>query len=278
MCYISVDDFMFLKGNPQENAMRQRFDCRVRCLLGAVNQLPIMQLVQPIRKGRTGINPKKNEAFNLNNEDLVKYEVGHWFVFTSGFRESAQYNIGMYGDYLRVGMGFNIDRTRGHASNDVGYKVANSFNKFRHLVVNNPSYFISSVSRILNHLSSNCPGSSFGIEYILGPQMQVTNFNSIGNLISFIDNIVPDAPNNVFTHPIGNSKWFFIGAILSPGNYTWKCTRNCLQGSSEYFREDGRVSQDKSSQTWSQVEEEVDLLNIIERVFEELFASLGNSL
>ncbi|MCG0276640.1 MAG: hypothetical protein L5655_10910 [Thermosediminibacteraceae bacterium] len=223
-----------------------------------------MRLVQPLRKGCTGVNPKSLDAFDLSANNLVKYtDYGHWYVFTTGFREMAQFNIGMYGNYLRVGIGFDISRTVKHASPNVGHNVANSFNKFKEFVLNNKSSFISAVYKILTQVSTYCPGSSFGVEY--GASLLSTNKYPITDLIDFIQQIAPKQIHNnyVFTHPNnGNSDWFFVGALLKPNDYIWPCSQNCSQAT--------------SGLGGSQIA--INLLDIVKLVFTELFPYLGNSL
>jgi len=251
---------------------KRHFDYRVRCLLGAINQLPIMRLVQPLRKGITGTNPKSYDAFDLREEELVKYtDDGHWYVFTTGFREMAQFNIGMYGGYLRVGIGFNIGRKR-HASPNVGQNVANSFNRFKDFVLNNTRMFESTAFKL-----STYP-DSFRVEYgdlrLLPPE------------VNFIRDVLPDPSTYMFVHPkYGSSDWFFVGAILLPNNYTWECIQNCSQflsrnsGNEEGVSPEGvQTNGGFNSVGLEERRNGIDLLDIVERVFTELFPCLGNSL
>jgi len=284
MCYFSVDDFVFLQGGPPKSDVQNRFDSRVMCLLDAVNRLPMMRLVQPLRKGCTGENPGSPDAFNLRRADLVKYYVEdknndccyHWYVFTTGFREMAQFNIGMCGDYLRVGIGFNISRN--NAGPDVGQNVTNSFNQFKQLVLNDAQAFRSTISKLLTYLSNCCPGSSIGVEY--------RNLPLLLPDVNFIRDVTPDPTTNEFTHPsYRNSGWFFVGAILPPNNYTWGCAQTCSQASPANLGEEGDTSPGESGQagnlTSADLEgnkDAVDLIEIIERVFTELFPYFGNSL
>ncbi len=277
MCHFLVDDFVFLQGNPSANDMQKRFDCRVRCLLGAVNRLFIMRLVQPIRKGCTGVGPRSSDAFDLSRNDLVKYTDGHWYAFTTGFREMAQFNIGMSGSYLRAGIGFNISKRS--AGPDVGQNVANSFNRFKDVVLKNAQAFKSLAFKLSTYTNS------FRVEYgylpLLPPDV---------NFIRFIKDVIPDPDNNKFTHPgYGDSEWFFVGAILLPNNYTWECTQNGSQIASRSpkkeadtspggIREGIRTNGGFISAGPEGSEDVVNLLDIIERVFTELFPYLGNSL
>lgn len=272
MCYFSVDDFVFLKREPPASDVEKHFDQRVRCLLDAVNQLPIMRLLQPLRKGITDVKPQSYDAFALTVSSVKYTDYGHWYVFTTGFREMAQFNIGMYGDYLRVGIGFNIGRN--NAGPNVGQNVANSFNRFKNFVQNNPRIFQSLAAQLSHH------AVSFGIEYgdlpLLVPD------------VNFIKDITPDPSNNKFDHSnpqYGSAQWFFVGAILLPNDYTWRCTQNCSQVSSRNSRsEEGaspegvQVNGGSNSDGIEERKNDIDLLDIVERVLTGLFTCLGNSL
>ena len=99
-------DFAELQLCPR-GEIQERFAPRVLDLLRRVNALDSSREVAGLRE------PGRRQLFRLGRAD-VHALAGHWFVFNLGGRWEPQFNIGMYGglqkggDWLRIGIGFNL--------------------------------------------------------------------------------------------------------------------------------------------------------------------------
>ena len=89
-----------------QNEIRTRFDPFIRDLHSFLNQLPSLRDIQLVRlKWKTRV--KYKEAFG-NFATSSK----HWYTYNHGGRNEAQFNIGLFTTYLRVGLGFEFTRKK----------------------------------------------------------------------------------------------------------------------------------------------------------------------
>jgi tetratricopeptide (TPR) repeat protein len=99
-------DFAELQLCPR-GEIQERFAPRVLDLIRRVNALDSSREIAGLRE------PGRRQLFRLGRAD-VHALAGHWFVFNLGGRWEPQFNIGMYGgvqkggDWLRIGVGFNL--------------------------------------------------------------------------------------------------------------------------------------------------------------------------
>lgn len=90
-----------------ENEIGRRFQTYVRELHAYLNQIPCLRDLQHVRrkwKSRT----VETEAFG----NLGLYPK-HWYTFHHGGRNEAQFNVGLWPNYFRVGLGFEFTLKKG---------------------------------------------------------------------------------------------------------------------------------------------------------------------
>lgn len=108
-----------------EEAIRRRFDPWVRREWHPfLNSLPCLRDLQDQRR-KFGIRSPEQEAFGT-----FKPEPYHWYSFNHGGRNEAQFNIGMFPEYLRVGLGFEFTEKQGGRPSDVLF----AYTTFRNLI------------------------------------------------------------------------------------------------------------------------------------------------
>lgn len=101
-----------------EDEILRKFGPFVRKLHSFLNQLHCLHDIQQTRqKWRTQVQYK--EAFGT-----FATEPRHWYTFNNGGRNEAQYNIGLFPTYLRVGLGFEFTQKKGGDPNIVGLAYA----------------------------------------------------------------------------------------------------------------------------------------------------------
>jgi hypothetical protein len=116
------------------NEVQARFAPRVVDLVRRVNALQSSAEIAAVRE------PGKRQLFRLSRAE-VHTRAAHWFVFNAGGRWEAQFNIGMYGgrersgDWLRVGLGFDLSDSGRDAGGDDGVReVRERFRRFQALL------------------------------------------------------------------------------------------------------------------------------------------------
>lgn len=265
MCYILIDDFSFLGSKPLKLDVINRLDNRVRCLLGCINHLPSLKDLQAVRVRKTGIRSRTKVPFNLSYKHIIRYHPPkakrcvHWYSYTTGFSASGQFNLGMYSNFIRIGLGFSIEYARGKIdAQNHGIHVEKSFNLFKQYMLNNSASFIQEMTDLLSNIKAIVPDASIGIEY-KNLDVEASSHSQIPLLLNFIRDLQADGSNNVFLHPTyGENTWFFVGVILPPENYWWPC-----QNSMATMSDNNKI---------------VPLLDIIETTFSKLRPYLEASL
>lgn len=84
-----------------------RFDLFLRLLHSYLNGLPCLRELQKARR-RWKARTASREAFGNFGIDPK-----HWYTFHHGGRNEAQFNIGLWPTYLRVGLGFEFTLKKG---------------------------------------------------------------------------------------------------------------------------------------------------------------------
>jgi len=121
-------DFAELQLCPR-GEIQERFAPRVVDLIRRVNALDSSREIAGVRE------PGRRQLFRLGRAD-VHALAGHWFVFNLGGRWEPQFNLGMYGgvrkggDWLRIGMGFNLSERGNDPDPAAGLRAARDH--FRH--------------------------------------------------------------------------------------------------------------------------------------------------
>lgn len=95
---LSGNDFTNLAGTKDGAATHVRFARIVNGMREFLNELPCIAMVQPIR----GARPNQR-TFDERNDH---YHPQHWYTYHRGGRSEAQFNVGMFGTHLRMGIGF----------------------------------------------------------------------------------------------------------------------------------------------------------------------------
>jgi len=114
-------------------AVHARFAPRAVDLLRRVNALPSSVEIAGIREAG------KRQLFRLRASD-VHADRAHWHAFNMGARWEVQWNIGMYagrpvGDWLRIGLGFNLGEAGAEAAPAAGTGgVRDAFGCFQQIV------------------------------------------------------------------------------------------------------------------------------------------------
>ncbi|RPJ70538.1 MAG: tetratricopeptide repeat protein [Acidobacteria bacterium] len=126
-------DFAELQLCPR-GEIQERFAPRVLDLIRRVNALDSSREIAGVRE------PGRRQLFRLGRGD-VHVVAGHWFVFNLGGRWEPQFNIGMYGgvqkggDWLRIGMGFNLTERGNDPDPAEGLRAARDhFRRFQALL------------------------------------------------------------------------------------------------------------------------------------------------
>ena len=84
-----------------EADIKQRFNAFLRLLHSYLNELACLRNVQRARRRWT--RPRETDAFGNFATDP-----NHWYTFHHGGRNEAQFNVGLWPSYLRVGLGFEF--------------------------------------------------------------------------------------------------------------------------------------------------------------------------
>lgn len=108
-----------------EQAVQRRLEPWVRRELHPfLNSLPCLHDLQDQRR-RQGVRAREQEAFGTFKADPF-----HWYSFNHGGRNEAQFNVGMFPDYLRVGLGFEFTEKQGGNPKNVLF----AYSTFRGLI------------------------------------------------------------------------------------------------------------------------------------------------
>lgn len=98
---VTESQFRDLEG-ATKHQVRKRATPFVRDLHSFLNHGSCLSDIQRIRRS---LNPRIRDS--LAFEDFaVDYE--HWYTYNTGGRNEAQFNVGLFPDYLRVGVGFEF--------------------------------------------------------------------------------------------------------------------------------------------------------------------------
>ena len=109
---VSGADFEAVNITDQEE-IRRRFSPFRRKLHAYLNQMPCLRDLQQARGQWT--RPRESEAFGNFATDPR-----HWYTFNHGGRTEAQFNVGLWPTYLRVGLGFEFTPKQGGDPTRVG--------------------------------------------------------------------------------------------------------------------------------------------------------------
>lgn len=163
-----------------ENKIGSRFQTYVRELHSYLNQLACLRDLQQTRhkwKSRT----TETEAFG----NLGLYPK-HWYTFHSGGRNEAQFNLGLWPDYFRVGLGFEFTLKRGGDPSVLWLTY---------------SCFVSVIRKQLSHFQTFVSNNSLEIEWE----------DRDGNLCLIVEtqHVV-----DWLLDPPSEPRWIFIGRLL----------------------------------------------------------------
>lgn len=184
-------DFTELQVAPR-GEVHARFAPRVVDLVRRVNALQSSAEIAAIRE------PGKRALFRLSRGE-VHATSGHWFVYNSGARWEAQFNIGMYGgsqrtgDWFRVGLGFDMT-DRGNDADPAGAAQArDAFRRFQQ-VLQSPrrSLFLGWMIKEGGRIEFNKPG----------PRRDIAEASEAADILAQAN---PNA-----------AQWVFLGKWLSP--------------------------------------------------------------
>lgn len=145
-----------------------------------LNYLECLQDIQKIRSGWTS-KVKYKDAFGTFTTNPR-----HWYTFNHGGRNEAQFNVGLYASYFRIGLGFEFTLKKGGDTTIVYLTYA---------------YFVKVVRDELEKFKRIVKDNNFEIEW----------FPSNGKNLEFISN------ENVSNWLIKSQKeaaWIFIGRLL----------------------------------------------------------------
>jgi hypothetical protein len=134
---IREEEFRLLEKANKEN-VKSRFSVFYIELREFLNSLPCLQNIQQIRE-KWVYGVRQNLAFA---GDLIP-EYEHWYAYNTGGRNEAQFNIGMFPDYLRIGLGFEFTKKKGgdpervHSAYDSFLVVIQQEDTFKNFVQKN---------------------------------------------------------------------------------------------------------------------------------------------
>ncbi len=105
---ITESDFQNLEGATAEQ-VRRRAAPLVEGLHAYLNEGSCLKDIQSIR---APMDPHRRNrpAFGGDRPVKVRAAPEHWYTYNTGGRNEAQFNLGLYSDYLRVGMGFEFTK------------------------------------------------------------------------------------------------------------------------------------------------------------------------
>ncbi len=186
-------EFAELAGCPR-GEVQPRFAPRVVDLVRRINALGVSIEIAGIREAG------KRQLFRAGRAD-VRADRAHWYVFNLGGRWEPQFNIGMYGgqaagNWLRVGMAFDLTEERGDAAAGSGVAGAREwFRRFQGILASpRRSLFLGWMVKENGYL-----------EYIRrGPRLDAREPSQAASLIASAD------PSR--------TGWLFFGKWLSPEN------------------------------------------------------------
>jgi hypothetical protein len=102
---VTESRFQDLEGATKEQ-VRKRADPYVRDLRSFLNRGSCLSDIQRIRRG-WGPRSRARLAFE---GDEFPTDREHWYIYNTGGRNEAQFNVGLFPDYLRVGLGFEFTK------------------------------------------------------------------------------------------------------------------------------------------------------------------------
>jgi hypothetical protein len=162
-----------------EDAIARSFQVHVRALHAYLNQLPCLKDLQEVRrkwKSRT------SESAAFGNFGL---DPKHWYTFHHGGRNEAQFNLGLWPNYFRVGLGFEFTIKKGGDPTIVGLAY---------------SCFISVLREQLAQFRKFVLDSSLEIEW----EDNDENLSLIISTDKVVDWLLDPVP----------ARWIFIGRLL----------------------------------------------------------------
>ena len=183
-------DFRELRTIPR-GEVQARFGPRVVDLVRRVNALQSSGEIAAIRE------PGRRQLFRLSRAD-VHVQNDQWFVFNSGARWEPQFNIGMYagaaGDWLRIGLGFNLSESGRDADPAAGLaQVREYFRRFQAVLESGRrSLFLGWMIKENGLIEYNRPG----------PRLDLRDAVKAGEFLAGAD--------------AERSDWVFLGKWLSP--------------------------------------------------------------
>lgn len=173
-----------------EPEIKRRFNSFIRSLHAYLNQLQCLSDVQRTRR-RWKARTSETKAFGNFATDPK-----HWYTFHHGGRNEAQFNIGLYPTYARVGLGFEFTLKKGGDPTAVQLAYA----CFTNVIRNQQRQFERFVAD--NYLEIEW-GEMFA-EYKGGPPSFVSTHDVLPWLLS----------------PPLEPGWIFIGRLLRRGQDT----------------------------------------------------------
>ncbi len=167
-----------------KESIRSRFDPFVRELHSFLNETSCLSDVHRIRRRWS----PRSTAQRTFKEFVVEPE--HWYTYNAGGRNEAQFNVGMFPDYLRVGLGFEFTRG-GFGEPDV---VQPLYRRFREVIGQHEQIFERFVQQ-----------NSLQVEW-LPERKKRLEYVSTGDVTKWLLRRPPKVPD-----------WIFIGRLLRRG-------------------------------------------------------------
>ncbi len=126
---VREEEFRAVNTDNQEQ-IKTYFEPFVERLHSFLNETSCLHDIQTVRQMRVRAG---RHAFGRRS---FKAQPGHWYTRSSGGRKEAQFNVGLFPEYLRIGLGFEFTKGR-YGSPD----VQTTFGEFRNALARNRQAF-----------------------------------------------------------------------------------------------------------------------------------------
>ena len=169
-----------------------------RCI-NLIDWLNTLSCFNSIHKDRNITHFQKYHQYAFPSEktpifkNLLKYTKSHWYFYNIGGRFEAQFNIGMYPDFLRIGIGFE-HTLKGGGTNDDLERVEHHFIRF-----------VESIDHDFDNFSNIIKEENLQIEI----EGRERIFSSPEELIDYLNELIVKGLKD---------KFYFIGSLLHPYN------------------------------------------------------------
>jgi hypothetical protein len=102
---VTESRFQALEGATKEQ-VRKRADPYVRDLRSFLNRGSCLSDLQRIRREWS---PRSRARLAFEGDEFPT-DREHWYIYNTGGRNEAQFNVGLFPDYLRIGLGFEFTK------------------------------------------------------------------------------------------------------------------------------------------------------------------------